>query len=357
MPEPGGAPKRKTPTTGPAGRHATVRDIALVAHVSQSTAARSLSGQGYVSQRVRARVLEAADSLGYVPNEIARSLRANATRVVGVLISDLCNPFYAEVVNGIELELRGRGYRVLLADSDGVAEEEALAIRMFQAMRVEGVIFTPTLPSSDLVAELVRNGPAVVQVDRLTDDGLCDGVLVENEAGSYQATRHLLELGHRRIGLIIGETSYTTGAGRHDGYVRALADFDIPLDEDLVAYTSFHTGDAQAVARQLLRTRPDVTGLFATNNVLAQGAVRAAQEAGLKIPYHLSFVAFDDSVWMTLTSPTITTVAQPTQEIGREAAKLMLDRLTGDLLGPPVVRHLPTRFVRRGSTGPVRKTS
>jgi LacI family transcriptional regulator len=334
-----------------------VRDIAVAVGVSQSTAARALSGRGYVSQHVRSLVVETADRLGYVPNNVARSLRANATGAIGVLISDLGNPFYAEVAKGIVQVLRSRGYRMLLADSDGIAEEEAAAIRVFQSMRVEGVIVTPAMPSSDLVGVLVRNGLAVVEVDRLTDDGLCDGVVVENEAGAYQATRHLLELGHRRIGLIVGETTYTTGARRLEGYVRAHADAGLPFDRALVTYTSFHPADAQAVARNLLREHEDVTALFATNNVLAQGALRAALAAGLKVPRDLSFVAFDDSDWMAFSSPAITTVAQPTQAIGREAATLMLDRLSGDLLGPAVVRSLPTRFIRRRSTGPARVRS
>ena len=299
--------------------------------------------------------METAERLAYVPNNIARSLRAQATGAIGVLISDLANPFYAEVANGIEQVLRSRGYLMLLADSDGLADEEAAALRIFQAMRVEGVILTPAMPSSNLVASLVRSGLAVVEADRLTDDGLCDGVVVENEAGAYQATRHLLELGHRRIGLMIGETTYVTGARRLEGYVRAFSDAGVPFDQELVAYTSFHTADAQAVAGDLLKAHPDMTALFATNNVLAQGALRATLEAGLKIPRDLSFVAFDDSDWMTFSSPRITTVAQPTLSIGRTAATLMLDRLTGDLLGPVVVRELPTRFVRRESTGPVRK--
>lgn len=301
--------------------------------------------------------MEAAERLGYVPNNVARSLRAQATGAVGVLISDLANPFYAEVANGIEQVFRSRGYRMLLADSDGLADEEAAALRTFQAMRVEGVIITPATPSSDVVASLVRSGLAVVEVDRRTDDGLCDAVVVENEAGAYQATRHLLEFGHQRVGVLVGETSYITGAGRLDGYRRALSDTGITFDRDLVAYTSFHPADAQVVARDLLKAHPDLTALFATNNVLAQGALHATREAGLKIPRDLSLVAFDDSDWMSFSSPTITAVAQPTVNIGREAATILLDRLSGDLLGPAVVRELPTRFVRRESTGAARKRS
>ena len=241
-----------------ASRHPTVRDIAAAAGVSQSTAARALSGRGYVSRPARTLVIETADRLRYVPNNVARSLRAQATGAVGVLISDLANPFYAEVARGIEQVLRARGYQMLLADSDGLADQEAAALRTFQTMRVEGVILTPATPSSDHMASLVRGGLAVVEVDRLSTDGRCDGVVVENEAGAYQATRHLLELGHQRVGLIVGETTYRTGAGRLEGYIRALADAGILFDEELVAYTSFHAADAQAVARDLLRrTRRD----------------------------------------------------------------------------------------------------
>lgn len=332
-------------------------DVAIMAGVSTSTASRAMSGRGYVSAPVKAQVTQAAERLGYVPDGIARSLRARATRVVGVLISDIGNPFYAEVANGIESELRSRGYQMLLADSDGRPEDEQIALRTFQAMRTAGLIITPAVPASDAVERLVRIGMPVVEVDRVTTDGSCDAVLVDNERGAYQATRHLIEMGHRRIGLVVGEVSYTSGAGRLDGYRSALLEAELPVDEDIIRHTSFHPADARQIPAELLAAHPEITALFATNSVLAHGALRAIREGGRKVPRDLSLVAFDDAPWMEFAEPGITTVSQPTAELGRAAASLLLDRLAGDLTGRPVTRHLPTRLVRRESTGPPRRAS
>ncbi len=340
-----------------AGYAPTVHDIAAAAGVSTSTASRAISGRGYVSSQARAQVLEAAQRLGYVPNGIARSLRACSTRVVGVLISDISNPFYAGVAAGIEREMRPRGYQMLLSDSDGRADEEEVAIGTFQATRMDGLIITPAMPSSDAVERLVRSGMPVVEVDRVTTDGLCDAVVVDNERGAYQATRHLIELGHRKIGLIVGEVSYTSGAGRLEGYRAAMSEARLEVDDALISFTSFHPLDARAIARDLLTAHPEISALFATNNVLAQGAVQAIRETGRRIPRDISLVAFDDALWMEFAEPGITTVAQPTSEIGQAAASLLLDRLAGDLTGRPVIRRLPTRFVRRASAASPRHIS
>jgi LacI family transcriptional regulator len=314
-----------------------------------------MSGRGYVSAEVRTQVQEAAQRLGYVPDGIARSLRARTTHVIGVVISDIGNPFYAEVANGVEAELRTRGYQMLLADSDGRPDDERAALQTFQSMRMAGLIITPAVPSSDAVEQLVRAGMPVIEVDRVTTDGRCDAVLVENERGAYQATRHLVELGHQRIGAIVGEVSYTTGAGRLDGYRAALQEAGLPVDDAIVRHTSFHPPDARVIAGELLEAHPEVTAVFATNNVLAQGALRAIRETGRRVPRDISLVGFDDAPWMEFAEPGITTVSQPTAELGREAASLLVDRLAGDLTGRPVVRRLPTRLVRRGSAGPPRR--
>src|SRR5512141_960939 len=219
-------------------RHPTVMDIARIAGVGQSTASRALSGQGYVSKRARSAVLKAAEDLGYVPNYVARNLRARSTGAIGVLISDLANPFYADVANAIERHLRAGGYHILLANSDGIRAEEDVALRMFRAMRVDGVIITPTSPSGELVELLSRGGCPVVQVDRVIEDATADAVIVDNEGGALSATEHLLGLGHRRIGLMVGETEYTTGAGRLKGYRRALVEAGEAFDLDIVSFTS-----------------------------------------------------------------------------------------------------------------------
>jgi LacI family transcriptional regulator len=194
----------------------------------------------------------------------------------------------------------------------------------------------------------------VVEVDHMTAEGMCDVVVVDNDRGAYQATRHLIELGHRRIGLVVGEMEYTSASGRLQGYREALEEAGIQLDDSLVARTSYHPTDARETARTLLGRHPEMTAVFATNGPLALGVLEVLREGRQHIPRDISLVAFDDAPWMDVATPGITTVAQPAREIGAEAATMLLDRLAGVLSGRAEIRRLPTRLIRRGSTAPPR---
>jgi len=330
------------------GPRPTISDLAREAGVSRSTASRVMSGQGYVAQPVRVRVRAVAERLGYVPDAVARSLRHRATRSVGVLISDLRNPFYADLAAAVEGTLRARGYHMILANSDGLEDEEHAAATLFRASRVAGVILAPV--SARATRQLVDAGVAVVEVDRQLAPGECDAVVVENEAGALAATSHLLELGHRRIGLLLGELGWMTATERLAGYRAALARGGIPFDETLVPRSSFSSADAARVTGELLDRRPDLTAIFATSNVLAEGAIAEIQRRGRRITADLSLVAFDDVPWMRLMRPPISAVAQPTIGLGQTAAELLLDRLDGTAPPDPVVRRLETTLIVRGST-------
>ena len=332
-------------------RRATAADVARAAGVSESTASRALSGRGYVSGRALARVRQAASELGYVPNDIARSLKGQSTRVIGMVIDDLSQTFFAEVAAGIEAVLRSRGYRLFLAASGGESLEESAALDEFETMRADGVIVAPATPDSPaIVKSAVSRGVPVVEVDRRTEPGLCDAVLLHNELGGYLATRHLLDLGHRRIAIISGP--FTTGEERLGGYIRAFMEAGIPIDERLVVRASFHPPDPSAVAGDLLDANPDVTAVFACNNILASGVVQALRARGRRIPGDVSVMGFDDVVWMSLLDAPLSTVAQPAREIGRQAAQLLLDRIEGLLQGPPVTLFLEPRLIIRESTAP-----
>jgi LacI family transcriptional regulator len=330
-------------------RRPTIQDLAREAGVSPSTASRAISGTGYAAAAVRQRVLDAAERIGYVPDANARSLRKRTSRSVGVLVSDLRNSFYADLAAGIEQELRAAGLLTIVVNDDGRVEDEVEGARTFIAMRVFGAIVTPV--SAEAVATLLSAGVQVVQADRQFGDRWCDAVLVDNEAGAEQATRHLLGLGHRRIALLIDETVWTTGVGRLRGYRAALAAAGVPGDDELVAYTSFHAEAAQETARLLLERRPDVTAVFAANNVLAEGAFREVRRRGLRIPEDLSLVAFDDVPWMSMVSPAVTTVAQPALELGRTCARLLVDRLSGPVRPEPQTVRLQPSLLVRASTG------
>jgi LacI family transcriptional regulator len=331
-------------------RRPTIQDLARAAATSPSTASRALSGNGYVAADVRTRVLAAAEAIGYVPDNNARTLRNRTSRAVGMLISDLRNPFYANLAAGIEVQLRSAGYHVIVVNNDGEEEAEVEGARTFLAVRVSAAIITPV--SDRGVRMLMNDGVPVVQADRMVEGLTSDGVLVDNVKGARQVTDHLIGLGHTRIALLIDETDWTTGAGRLAGYRAALRDAGVPMDPGLVVPTKFQPEAARDAVTSLLDRRPDVTALFAANNMLAEGAFQALQRAGRRIPDDLSLVAFDDVPWMSMVSPGITTVDQHTDDLGRTCAQLVVDRIAGSATGQATVRYIEPSVTFRGSTAP-----
>lgn len=325
----------------------TLSDVAKAAGVSRSTASRALTGRGYAAPEVRDRVMGAAERLGYVPDANARSLKERSSRVVGLVVSDLRNHFYAELAAGASQALRERGYGMILFDDGGSSQQEFDAALTFLAIRAAGVLTTPV--SGDATTFLAERGMPVVEVDRQFTNN-CDAVVVDNVGGARAATDHLLHLGHRRIALVTDETEWTTGIGRLDGYTHALRAAGLGTDSRQVVRCGFGADDAERVVGALLdnpKTAP--TALFAVNNMVAEGAWRALQNRGITPPYGISVVGFDDLPWMSMTTPGLTTVAQPVFDLGIRAVDLLLSERRE---GPRAVR-LPTRLVVRGSTGPV----
>jgi LacI family transcriptional regulator len=333
-------------------RRPTIQDLARAAATSPSTASRALSGNGYVAADVRVRVLEAAERIGYVPDINARTLRNRTSRAVGVLISDLRNPFYATLAAGIEQRLRSAGYHVIVVNNDGEEEAEVEGARTFLAVRVSAAIVTPV--SERAVRMLMDDGVPVVQADRMVDGLTSDGVLVDNVQGARRITEHLLGLGHTRIALLIDETDWTTGAGRLAGFRAALRAAGLPMDPALVVPTRFQPEAARDAVTALLARRPDVTALFAANNMLAEGAFQALQRGGRRVPEEISLVAFDDVPWMSMVSPGVTTVDQHTDDLGRTCAQLVVDRIAGSSAGHTTVKYIEPSIIVRGSTGPPR---
>ncbi len=334
-------------------RQVTLADIAREAGTSASTASRALSGHGYVSADARDRLLDAAERLGYVPNASARTLKQQTSRVVGVVVSDLRNPFYARLAAGIEQTLRAEDYQMVLISDNSESDEELAGARTFLAMRAPGVILTPV--GWNAAALLAQHGVAVVEVDRRLAEIPCDGVVIDNERGARAATTHLLEAGHRRIGLLVAATDWTTDAGRVRGYRSAHSDAGVSVDERLVVPIAPQAVNADRRIAALLDEEVP-TAIFAANNLLAEQAWHVLRERGFALPRDISLVAFDDVPWMTMVVPGITAVAQPTVELGRRAARLLLRRIA-DPLCEPSVEVLEPSLVVRGSTGTPPKPS
>jgi LacI family transcriptional regulator len=339
----------RTPALPVQPRPVTLADIAREAGTSPSTASRALSGRGYVSPDARDRLVQAAERLGYVPNASARTLKQRTSRVVGVVVSDLGNQFYALLAAGIEETLRAAHFQMVLVSDSSDSEQEIRGARTFLAMRAAGVIVTPV--GHEATRLLSGHGVHVVEIDRQLADVPCDAVVIDNERGGRDATAHLLGLGHRRVALLVAKTDWTSDAGRLRGYRAAHAEAGVPVDERLIVAIEFQAPDAEARIAALLETEAP-TAIFAANNSLAELGWRVLRRRGLGLPRDVSLVGFDDVPWMEMVEPGITVVAQPTVEMGRRAAELLLRRVEDPLCSPAVERLEPRLVVRRSTAPP-----
>jgi DNA-binding LacI/PurR family transcriptional regulator len=332
-------------------RRPTIKDVAEAAGVSRSTASRAISGSGYVAAEVRDRVKQAAADLGYVPDVLARNLRQQSSRVIGIMVSDLRDPFYVDLASGVSAQCRRRGYAMMLADDGGLIRRELEAAESFAALRVAGVILTPL--SRQVSTYLLSHGIPVVEVDRQFAEGTCDAVVIDNRATARRVTERLLALGHTRIALVIDETTWTTGRERLAGFQEAVADAGLPDDAVQVVTSKLDVAYAQAVVTKLLSRREPPTAVFAANNMLAEATWRAAESLGRVIPDDLSLAAFDDVRWMTMVRPAITAAAQDAVAMGETAVVQLLERTDEPDRRPRTV-VLAATIVERGSTAPPR---
>jgi LacI family transcriptional regulator len=305
-----------------------------------------------VSDELRQRVLAAMDMLDYQPNALARSLRRRRTSTLGLIIPDTNNPYFAEVARGIEQAAFERDYTVILCHSDYSLEREFQYVDVLRAERVAGAIWIPATESCEAAERLVEYGVPLVVLDRLTPDVQCPSVVADNYRGGYVATEHLISLGHRRIGCIARPVGLSHSQDRLLGHQAALCDYSLPNDEELIVKGGFRLEDGRQATFHLLGLEPPPTAIFAYNDIMAIGALRAAHEQGLRVPQDFSVVGFDDIPQAAFACPALTTVSQPKLDMGRRGAELLLDLIDGDR--PPVGADVPleVRLVVRESTGP-----
>jgi DNA-binding LacI/PurR family transcriptional regulator len=334
------------------GARPTISDVAAVAGVAVATAGRVLSGRGYASASARAKVVAAAEQIGYVPNVIARNLRLQRSSAIGLLIADVENGFYSSIAKHVESVATAHGHSIILCNSNDDPVKEREYLELLEGIRIAGVILTPTGGNRRRLEQMQRDGIAVVQVDREVHHLSADLVLVDNERGAYEGVSALIDAGHTRIGLLAGRPQVVTGSARSDGYSRALREHGLHPDPELVRGASFRRDHAVEEARELLALDPPVTAIFAANNVLAEGCMLALKEAGLRVPMDVSLVAFDDVEWMRMLDRGITAVRQPVVDIARAAANMMVRRLKGEETGAPATVMFRAELVRRDSVGP-----
>jgi LacI family transcriptional regulator len=330
---------------------AKIGDVAQRAGVSPATVSRVLNGSGAVSPERAAKVREAAAELGYTPSGPARALRQQRTRVWAAIVADVQNPFFTAVVRGMEDVAVAEDHRLVLGNTDEDLDKEAAYLDIAVAEQMAGVDIAVASARESRLDVLIDRGIPVVAIDRRPQRHAkeVDSVVVDNELGARQATEHLLAAGARRIACVTGPARVSTASERLAGHQAALRAGGATPDADLVRRADFKEDGGYAATRSLLagRRRPDA--LFVTNNLMTLGALRAVQEAGLRVPEDLLIVGFDDAPWTTLVAPRLTVVAQPTHELGRQAA-LLLATATRDLPARHVVLP-PTLLVRESSGG------
>ena len=327
----------------------SLSDVAERAGVSTATASRALSRPETVAAPTRLRVLDAARQLGYQPNVLARSLRQKETRTIGLIVADILNPFHALLAKGVQDTAEEHNYVAFLFNSDEQPDKEARALDTLRGHLPQGLLIVPTSGTRRHLRSL-PNLP-VVELDRVSGHPHSTTVTVDNRGGARAATRHLTELGHRHIAMIVGEQSISTAVERQDGFLDAMREGGLTPRPDWLRPGHHREDDGYRAARALLTQPERPSALFVGNNEMTVGAVLAARELNLRLPEDLSIVGFDDSRWAQTLWPPLTVVAQPAYDLGALACRHLIN-LLGTPRPAPLHVQLPTELIVRRSTGP-----
>jgi LacI family transcriptional regulator len=326
-----------------------IDDIARLAGVSTATVSRALSGSATVRPATRARVEAVASRFAYRPSRLGRNLRSGYADVVGVVVSDIANPHFAALVGAAEDALHSRGFRVLLCDTRESAAKQAAHLEVMAAERVRGVLISPSDPHDPEIARLLELGIRVVAVDRAVADPRASSVTAANAEAARQATRHLIDLGHRSIGFIAGRQGVQTSEERLAGYREAMAEAAL---EPFHRAGDFHWEGGRAAAAKLLSAKRPATALLVGNNQMTVGALDFLRATRMRVPDDVAIIGFDDPVWFRVVDPAITALAQPVQAMAECAVELLFD---APRQGAVLPRHVVMSFelrIRRSCGSP-----
>lgn len=336
----------------PANINATVRDVARKAGVSAMTVSRVINGGNGVRPETRLRVQQAVAELDFVPNSVARGLISRKSGTLGLIVTDIVNPFFATVVRGCETVARRAGYRLLLCNSEGDLALERQYVEDMISHRVEGLLIAPVGDQSKvhLLALARRNFPFVL-IDRSISGLECDLVQGDSVSAAQQLMSHLISVGHRRIAVIIEPDNVSTARERLQGIKNALRTAGLKLSPSLIIRTTADRAGGYGAMQQLLGLDALPTAVFAVNNMTALGAMQALRERALTVPNDVALVCFDDVEHLAVHSPFLTVMDQPTEMFGTLAAQMVLDRISGGGARPPRSVILPAQLLVRESCG------
>jgi LacI family transcriptional regulator len=331
---------------------ATIKDLAVYAHVSPATVSRVINKSGYVSEETRRRVEVAIKQLGYRPDARARGLRGMPSSLVALVIPSILNVFYTTLAESIENKLKQLGYTMLLGVTKDDPDIYLNYLNQFAELKVDGIICVPPPNGKCLptIREMVSQGMPMVEVNRRHEECILDAVLADNFQGAKQGTEYLVNLGHQRIALVVGPLETTTGQSRLEGFRWVMAEAGIEIDPQLVKIGEFSKEYGIQAAEELMLVSPPPTAIFATSNRLLIGVMTVLTGRRIRVPDDISIISFDDSEWLSFWQPPITAVDIAVDEMGTLAVELLMRWINGGAQpGTPRTYSLSTTLVERQS--------
>ncbi len=336
----------------------TIKDIANYAGVSIGTASKVLNNQGNVREDLRFRVQAVIEKLNYRPSALARGMKIKRTQTIGLIIPKIINTFYVKVIELIEKEVHNRNYTLILGNTEEDLEREISCLQTFSNMRVDGLILASAGRTQEgriqreISSYRELNIPVVLIVRRLPNTDL-DTIELENREGAYQATRYLIENGHRRIGMISSSINTSAGPERVEGYMKALEESRIPFDRELVHMGGLTLDSGYIITNTLLGLPNPPSAIFVGTNFQLLGTLRSLKEKHITVPEDISLICFDDTEWSSFADPPLTVIEPYSEDLCKMAAQLLFDRIDGTYSGEGRFRVIPTKLVVRESVKPI----
>jgi LacI family transcriptional regulator len=335
----------------------TIKEVASKARVSVGTVSNVLNGSTTVAKEIRERVLAVMRSLDYQPNFNARSLKGRYTKLIGMVVSDITNPFFSHVIRGAEDFASHHGFLLVVVNTDDEVEKERRVLSVLRSRQVDGiaiVLASHRKQGSRHIRQAISSGVHVVCLDRVPVGEDIDSVAVDNVGGAFDCVQHLIAVGHRRIAILTGGLDIQTGGDRLRGYEQALRGAGIKIDPSLIRNGDFRFDTAYRASLELLASYPRPTAVFASNGTMAFGLMRAIAEMGMECPKDIAVATFDDLPIYGAFRPHLTSVVQPAYEIGKRGIELLVKRINKELVDPKAISiRLPLKLaVRESSLAP-----
>lgn len=328
----------------------TIREVATLAGVAPITASRVINDSGYASEDVRQRVKQAAEKLNYVPNVLARSLKSKRTHTLALVITDITNPFWTTVARGVEDAASEKDYNVIFCNTDESAQKQKAYLQTLIQKQVDGVLLVPASSDENPIDFLRQQNVQVVLLDRSLANTEVDVIRCDSKGGAYQLIKLLVKLGHRKIAILRGPRGVSSAEDRMAGYQLALQETGLETSDQLIFSGEFSVDSGYQMTKKLLLMSPRPTAMFASNNFIAIGALKALRDAQVVVPDEMSVVGFDDLPIAIVVDPFLTVADQPAYEMGQLATQRLLEHLDGEVIDEVQETILPVSIIERKST-------